>query len=194
MTDEKKYISRAGLKGKRGWTDLLIKRFLPEPDLITTNPYYKSSPEMKLWLIDIIDEIEQKPEFKAMFYSASNRKKSANKAVETKKSQILSYVRNIKIIIPDIDKEQLIQKACESYNNHKSWLSYERGYDFTPASPTSDEYFLNRITLNYLRHRCTRYERELEEIFGKVGTQEAYMILKERINSAILEKYTFLNS
>jgi hypothetical protein len=37
--------------------------------------------------------------------------------------------------------------------------------DYYPvASPHSDEAFLNRIRVNYLRHCCTLYDDELEEL------------------------------
>lgn len=190
---EKTHIAKITLKKERGWTDLLIKHFLKEPDLIVDNPHYKSSPPMSLYLIEKIKSIEETPQFKAMMQSASIRKKNANKAVDTKKAIILNYITNLKIILPDIPKDELIKRAVTSYNNFKSQKSFERDeYYFEPATVNADPIFLNRICKNYLRHKCTRYENELSRIFGKVGVDEAYEILKTKINKYIDEKYPFL--
>lgn len=186
------YITRTGLRGKRGWTDLLMNRFLPAPDKIADNPYYKSAGQVQLWELEKIYAIEQTAEFKVMMQSAADRKHTANKAIRTKKKRIISYVNSLVIEVPEMPEDKLVNLACDSYNNHKSQLAVERGYDFDPATPDSDEQFLNRICTNFLRHQCTRYERELERIFGKVGTQEAYALLKDKVNSAIFNKYPFL--
>jgi hypothetical protein len=190
---ETKYITKTGLIGKRGWTDLLCAYFLKEPDLLTENPYYKSGAPMRLYLLTRIAEIEATDEFKAMQRGAQLRKHSAGKAVQTKRNKILAHVHRLRITVPALTHEELIAKACESYNAHKGWLAYERGDDdFTPATPDSDTDFLNRICLNYLRHHCTRYEHELERIFGKVASAEAYTLLKEKVNAAIVAQYPVL--
>jgi hypothetical protein len=45
-----------------------------------------------------------------------------------------------------------------------------------------------------IRHSYRRYDKELSKLFGKVGKQHGYELLKERINTAIYEKYPFLCS
>lgn len=190
---ETKYITKNGLIGKRGWTELLCNYFLKQPDLLTENKYYKSAAPVKLYLLTRIDAIEATDEFKAMLRSAQTRKAIAGKAVQTKRNKIIAHVHRLRITVPEFTHEELIAKACASYNNHKGWIAYQRGYDdFEPATPDSDSEFLNRICLNYLRHQCTRYEQELERIYGKVANQEAYQLLKEKVNAAILAHYPVL--
>lgn len=189
---EPQYISRTGLKGKRGWTDLLIKRFLPEPDKTVDNPHYKSAEPMKLWLISRVDEIEKTDEFIAVKSVTAVRKQKANKAVATKRAKIMGYVDFLKIDVPVFTREELIRKACSAYNQRNAHKQYNEESFWTPADENSDWHFLNRICTNYLRHQCTRYETELEKIFGKVGNEEAYTRLKKKVNEAILKAYNFL--
>lgn len=190
---EKKRIAKATIKKERGWTDLLIKRFLKTPDLVVDNPHYKCAGQMNLYLIERIESIEATPEFKAMMESANGRKKKASQAVETKRSKIMAHVNGLNIVVPEMPEQELREKAVKSFNDFKEAKAMRRDdYEFEPATVNSDETFLNRISMNYLRHKCTKYERELNQIFGKVGVDDAYVILKEKINGAILEKYPFL--
>lgn len=186
---ENKYITKAGLRGKRGWTDKLIKDFLKEPDSWADNPYYKSMPPMGLYLLTRVYEIENSGVFKMAQESARLRKQTAARAVNTKRMNIMNYVENIKIELPEIEYETLIQHACNSYNNFSRHLAYEREIERELATPDSDTEFLNRICLNYLRHQCTKYEDQLARIYGKVGTEQAHEVLKLKVNEYILEKY-----
>ena len=49
--NQKKYYRSSELK-QRGWTEGLIRKFLPKPDETKTNPIVKSAAPMKLFLLD----------------------------------------------------------------------------------------------------------------------------------------------
>ena len=55
---EKIYFRSSELK-QRGWTDGLIKKFLPKPDETKTNPIVKSAAPMKLYKIKRVERIEK---------------------------------------------------------------------------------------------------------------------------------------
>lgn len=203
MSREPKYITPTGLKGKRGWTDGAIERFLGEPDEHLPNPHYSSGLEMRCYLIERAEAVEQTEEFKEWFAKASAqreaRKKGAAKAVETKKRKTREFVENydMKISIPHYDsKQELIQDACDHYNR-VIWNG-----DGERATPDSDWDFLCRITLNFMRHVCTNYDNELDYVNGylkgRVGRQDVSMedakfrTFKDRINAAAIEAYPWL--
>jgi hypothetical protein len=190
LTDSKKYIYRSTLLKREGWSDKAVKLFLPNHDKEVVNPYYKSSPPSKLYELSKVELAEETNEFKFFVDKNKSRKLGASKATETKREKILKYISEIIITVPDIEKSQLLKDSVNHYNNWKSNKNYD-SYDRL-ATIDSDEHFLKRITTNYLRHNLTSYEKELDRIFGKVGTNEAYTILKERINAAIVEKYKWL--
>jgi hypothetical protein len=52
-------ITKTGLKIDRGWTDSIIKQFLPEPDLIKKNPHYRRGSDMQLFNLEKIELIEK---------------------------------------------------------------------------------------------------------------------------------------
>ena len=86
--------------------------------------------------------------------------------------------------MPSFNKNTLFKKAVEHYND----FHFERGSSITDEIENLDKEFLNRISINMLRHEFTIYENELFELYKDKG----YIRLKNKINTAIYEKYPFL--
>ena len=61
-TQNEIFIVRSNLIA-RGWTEVLIEKWLSEPDKYKKNPHYKSGPQMKLYSINRVESIEALPEF-----------------------------------------------------------------------------------------------------------------------------------
>lgn len=181
------FISVTGLK-QRGWTDKLIKILLGEPDKTAQNPHYRSAAPMRLYLKSRVEEVETSAEWTALKGEADKRKQSASKAVETKLQKLRVELAKLKISIIELSKDELIQKACDHYNSRQTY----RGIEFEPAGPESNPRFIDRITVNYLRHVLTPYERELAEVKGKTGVGEAYMEISRKVFDAISDLYPWL--
>ncbi len=146
------------------------------------NPHYKCAGECPLWAGADVRKLKLK--IRKSSEQLARRRASAAKAVATKTAQIQAYVESVKIEVPTFEFDHLIDAACENYN--------ERSFEFT-ASPSSDDAFLHRITVNYLRHCCTGYERELRRLAGRVGVSDAYVTLKCRILDEIANTYPELS-
>lgn len=101
------------------------------------------------------------------------------------KQQLLDYVQSLEIVIPDLTKKVLVRQACAHYNEYNRSI----GRRATPKDP--DE-FIFRITVNYLRHETTSYERELERMAGHEAEREAHDALKEKILDAIAVAYPWI--
>ncbi|WP_080058281.1 hypothetical protein [Spirosoma aerolatum] len=196
MEDKPKYISQAALKNRNGWSQKTINHYLPQPDHLAVNPYYRSAAPSKLYLLSRIETIEQQPDWQQQAMLINKKKGIASKATDTKRAKLMNYVESVKIEVPIFEQQELTKKACSHYNARQAQREFERGEysDWNEATPESDKPFLNRITTNYLRHKLTCYERELDRLSGKVGIAEAYTRLKERVNQAIYIQYPFLNN
>jgi len=191
MKDKKDAITISGLKGKRGWTDALIRDFLGEPDFTKKNPHYSSSAPMKLYYLEKVEETEKLEDFKIRKEKVEKRrgsaKKAAQKAVQTKKENLLRSVEEMEIHVEELKDAAVIKIACESFND---WKRYKRDYDYEPADPKkSDKTFLDRITVNFIRHELTDYDHSLHVVAGNVGVLEAVWRIKEKIFYAIAKKY-----
>ena len=181
-----KYFSKPELRS-RGWTDSMIKRFMPEHDFERINPFFKRASKMKLYLQDKVFKIEETEDFKTALSLGRKRREIYLSVAARKRKEMIDWVTSLKINIPDMDKSDIISRACKEYNEWHLYNDYNDGIRL--ASPSSDINFLARICTNYLRHKCTSYEKHLNKMFGKVGVKEAHDILQTRINDAIHKKY-----
>ncbi len=189
---ERKYMTYGRLKSRPGWSEKVIAQFLPEPDTLRTNPHYRSAAPSKLYLLTRIAAVESQADWQQQAERTNRRKLSAISATQTKRNNLIGYVERLNIVVPALKANDLVELACAHYNARKASRMYEYDEDnsyWREATAESDTDFLKRICTNYLRHQLTRYETELERIAGKVGVQEAYELLKKRVNEAIVNQY-----
>lgn len=185
------YITISTVK-RRGWTELAIKKWLGEPDKIAKNPHGRNAPPMKLFSLGRVEEIEKGEEWLEWNNKTKNKRRiigaKTKERADKKRGEILSYIKNLPIEITYFKKEELYRLACEHYND--LWAS--RGNFDKHADSSFSKSFLDRIAVNMLRHEFSQYEDELEEIFGKIGKDLAYIELKNLVLNKIKEKYPFL--
>lgn len=184
-----KFITKSELTKR--WSPKLIKDYFPECSQEKTNPYYKSGSPIQLYDVNEVALIESTDAFKADYQKVMKRKSVAIETAQRKREESIKYANEIKINIPTLKKEKLIQRACYHYNlwHRLDYLAYD---DYNIATPSSEEDFLKRICINYLRHQCTNYNKELSKFYNKVGVGDFHEILQSRINNAIKQKYEWL--
>jgi hypothetical protein len=193
MKRSQEFITLSALK-LRGWTDSKILQWLGEPDKTAPNPHGRNAPQVKLFLLSRVERKEKGKKW--MEWSEKTKdgraklSDSLKKNADEKRVRLLEYVTKIKIKIPIWEESILYQKACAHYND--LWES--RGNLEKEASINSSKDFLKRIAVNMLRHEYSQYEDEINEMFGKIGKQEAYIELKNLVLDKIAESYTFLSN
>lgn len=181
MKDDKEYIIKKELK-LRGFTEFSIKRFLKEPDKIIKDSY------RKYYLYDLkrVIEVENNEEFKVWFYKNKNKreilKQKKTEYNEKQKEINLDIVKSFKVNINLLKENVLKDRAIEHYMVRNEFASVD----------TSNKSFIDRLCVNYLRHCCTSYERNLYKIFGKNGKNELYRIIKINTLNEISLKYPYL--
>lgn len=195
MEDNNDYIILATLK-KRGWTDSMIKKLALTPDKLVRNPRYKKAASMKIFSLQKVERLERTELFNMLLAKSRKRKKSAAKAVETKRTNLFSYVESVPIIIKYIPEPQVTTDAIESYNYWQSRRpSIVKGKNsFVPANMESDDFFINRIRSNYIRHKLTNYDEILKVIKGHVGVGEGYFTLKRKVMDRIDTEWSKMNN
>jgi hypothetical protein len=170
---------------KRGWTDTAIKKFLSEPDATKPNPHYKTAAPMRLYKKSRVYGKERSRAFKAWREGVDKRKAAAQKAVETKERKLLDKIESFEVSVDKITN--VVKEACAHYNARNGMKIIDYGYE--PATENSDKSFLDRITVNYIRHELTDYDYELMDLVGKVGKQSAYEKLVEKVYKEIGRVY-----
>lgn len=169
----------------RGWTKTLIERFLRKADATRPNPHYRRAAPMKLYLRQRVEAIEATEEFRSALEKAKLRQHAARKAVATKTTLTLKKAKELPVTVTWIPLERLVQRAAKHYETMYGERIKCEPWDKRDA-------FRDRICVNYLRHNATEYHENLEEIAGKVGKGEAYLVLWERIGKEIKAKYPVL--
>lgn len=183
------FVTKSTLK-ERGWTDLLIKIFLPQPHKTTTNPNYRSAPPMCLYKIAVVEQIEKSTEFQKEMEEAQKRKQRAKKAVETKLTKLRKDLSNMRFKVPLLSEKNLLKRAINHYNEMQDWREFNgRSTCGLYANENSDIEFLKRIQVNYLRHCLTSYEEKLDDISGRVGVFEGYVDIRKKIFTEIARVY-----
>lgn len=191
---KEKMITQSTIINTYGWTKSLISKFLPEPTL-AQNPYYRNAAPMRLWKEEDVKKVMLTPEFQDAMEKTKKRKKSAAKAVNTKKAILeeekIDFLNSIHIeVLPD---NLLRKKALESKQkwyeiNQLEQYGYSNSSDI-PNVYTADKNTVNRWIVNYIRHNLVQYDNFLERIYGKVGVQDTYIDTKIFILEKIADTY-----
>lgn len=182
-------LSKSQLK-ERGWTESIIKKFLPEPDMVKKNPMYSSASPVKLYKIKKVKKIEKNVGFQEAVERAKIRSEKMANIALSKKNKLLEQIDNMEFSIKVIPIKTVLVNSIKSYNEFHEEISMEYGhFDFRPVDAKADSDFLERIEVNYIRHNLTEYDRELEEMAGKIGVHEAVIKIKNTILDGISEKY-----
>lgn len=184
MEEQNKYISKTGLK-QRGWTDRAIDIYLSQCDKESRNPHYKKAPPMKLYLLERVTAVEHSTEYQRFLKKNTGRITGAQKAVDTKKDRLIKEVMTWDIQLKPERSHTITQSAIQAYNKF---------HQDEQVSHNNNISFLNRITVNYLRHKLTNYDEKLNVLFGKVGKDEAYVLLNKKIYKKISDQYPDLSS
>lgn len=181
------YISAASVKRDYGFTDALIKRFLPEPILVD-NPFYRSAAPMRMYAVSDVEAAMANPEFEAALEKASRRSASSTAAAERRRQAFIDYCNGISITIPVVTYSDLKNHALSA---KQDW--YDLHDSIMPRDAYSaDEQTTKRWMVNYLRHECTDYDSILCDFKGKIGRDEGYEIYHARVNNAIEKAYPHL--
>ena len=186
------HITLTTLEKSRGWTKKMINEYLGEPDKLVPNPYYRSSPPMKLYQLSRVIEVESQDWFKSLLESKQKsrekRQAAALLVAQRKREELLDHINKLKVKIVYIKTlKKLYAYGCKHYNQ----LQEYRG-KYSYASTSDDVDFLNRITVNALRHSSSCYDEELDSLFGKVGKEMGYIHLKNKTLDEIAKMYPFL--
>ena len=188
------YLTVAGLR-ERGWTDAMIREYLGEPDATRPNPRYWSAAPMKLYLTERAEAAEASPEWAERKTHGDRRRALGVAVADRKRAETESLARQLaanltaSLVLPADPR----QAAIEAYNEWHSdgctcpgW--YELGFCDKRADAADSPEFLRRITVNYLRHYLTGYDRVCNRLGGRVGHQVAHEILRAEVNAAIEAK------
>jgi hypothetical protein len=150
-----------------------------------TNPKHRSGPPALLWSRKTIARVRRmKATSEAAGAKGAVRRAAAEAAVDTKRQKLFDLVDSVEITVGVIDPGVLRGNAIEHYNARQRFLDRDR-----IAEGDSSPEFLDRITMNYIRHELTTYDEHWPALIARVGREEAYQALRDRVARAIADAY-----
>jgi hypothetical protein len=188
MSQRPSLLTSTQLK-ERGWTPTLVKKFLDPPDATKPNPHYKSASPMRLYALTRVEAVEVADAFQQAYAKAAARSQVGKTVAARKAAELVSQAEKMQIRVQLQALGKVQDQAIDAYNNFHEELSFERGHEYEPASVMSDPIFLDRITVNYVRHELTEYDESLEEVAGKIGVSLAVATIRRRVYTEIASVY-----
>ena len=167
----------------RGWSRAMIERLLGEPDRTRRNRRYRRGPRLHLYGAARVEACEATAEFAVLAGRAERRRSAALKAAQARCARLLEQVAAMPITVTALPPDELRRAAIENYNGMTRHRRKRR------AGADRGRRFLARITVNYIRHRLTGYDRALAAAAGKVGVREAVALIRRRIFTEIIRVY-----
>lgn len=164
----------------------MIRGLLGAADRRRPNPRYRRASPMRLYGAQRVEQAEAGPEFAAARTKAARRSEIARQAADRRRAQTMAAVEQLAITVPVIGRKELIERACRTYNRLEASLFDES------AGPGSDPAFIERITVNHIRHDLTEYDQALEDKYSLVGGDAAKAPIRERVYEAIARTYPHL--
>jgi len=178
------HLTKSALLERAGWTATLVSRLLGEPD--QRKKVFGRTVPLALYAVARIELAEAGAEFAQAQASIAKRKIAAGKAVATKTAKLMAAIEAMQVSVARLSPAEVRRQAIESYNLRS------RGDSF--ASNADDPAFLERITVNFIRHELTEYDASLWEVAGKTGIARAVSEIRRRVYSAIAKAYPSLSA
>ena len=181
----------------RGWTDTLIRDFLGAPDA-TKRLVLRRHVTVILYLVERVTQAEATPAWQTAYAKSQKRAVSARAAAaerRTKKHDIeaeeqaktLNIAKEIDLNFNGkVSFEELRKLAIENHQQHARHRSFSTGESFSADSKEQD---LQRIMVNYARHRLSSYDAALDHLGSRPGHSEARLILRDRLITLIAKAW-----
>lgn len=177
------HITQSALLKRAGWTATLVSRLMGEPD--QRKKVFGRTVPLALFAVDRIEHAEASSEFAQAQAAIAKRKVAAAKAVATKTANLMAAIEAMPITVERLSPAKVRRQSIDSYNMRS------RGDSF--ASNADDPAFLERITVNFIRHELTEYDVALWEAAGKTGIARAVAEIRRRVYLSIAQAYPALS-
>jgi hypothetical protein len=189
MTEPKTILQRDVL-ARPGWTKTLLRKLLGAADATKRRP---GGGHYTFYQLARVKQAEQDVTFAAAQAGIVSRREAGKRAADTKRKELLGRVEAVEISVPRLAEHDLWRHASKHYEALWTSRGQDKTADYTPGD-AGGEVFRARITVNYLRHTLTNYERQLASVYGRTGAVDARSVIRRRILDAIARAYPALKA
>lgn len=176
---------------ERGWSLKLVGEFLGEPDDV--KPLGRYCEEHRYWL-PRVERVEQTDEFKTAQEKYLKRRAAGKESAKIQAARRIETAKTLIICVERLPDDEVLEDAIDYFNRRqrrRDWND-DNYYEFTPADRDSGSRFLERITVNFIRHNLTSYDSKLLAQRGRIGGDAAVPIIRRRVFEEIACAYPHL--
>lgn len=185
----------------RGWTASAITKFLGEPDRVARNKRNRKA-KIQLFDYDRVLSEENTAAWKKWKQGSLKRSAAAKQAAATRRRDTIAKATSrLHTIVLDpeytgLSKKALKRAAVEHFEQRELVREYRSGGNYVAETitPRRGDPFIERITVNFLRHSGTIYDKELDTYFSSIGVNQAKDIVREHVYGLIKTEYPYLAS
>ena len=141
----------------------MVRDLLGEEDQRRRNPFYRKAAPMRLWSLDRVIAAESEAAFAERQAAIARRRDAARAAARERARKLCDWAQTVRIRVDGMPAGVAMARAIKSYNDSH----YLEGEE---AGPWSDDALLARITVNYLRHKSTPYDGDMDKCGSPVGS------------------------
>ena len=158
------YINEYQVLARPYWTKGHLSKV--KPDLTAEHP--DTGEPVRFYALETLQRVERTAAWQA----------------NINRQNLMELVSKASVSVEVMDFAAAQAEAVSAYN-----VLHGCKENFRPATPQSDPLFLQRITVNYLRHKHTKYDKTLKLIAGQHGKAQAYALLKNKTLQEIAVRY-----
>ncbi len=174
---------------ERGWSAKLIKQFLGKADDVHRLGFYCYE---HLYFLPRVENVERREDFIAAQEKYLERRTRGKELAKRQAAQRIETAKTMPIRVVRLPDSEVLTDAIDYYNRRqrrRDWDNDDDWREFSPADEDSGQGFLERITVNYIRHNLTSYDSKLIAQKGKIGGNDAAPIIRRRVFEEIAVAY-----
>jgi hypothetical protein len=188
--DDNTHISASDLR-RRGWTNAVIRRFLPTPDALRPNPHHMFGAPARCYAIERVDALEQLPDLALAKQQSHVRSVRSAAASARAQEQMLASAAACCITVRCVPADdRLFLSALRHFVEWAGAPEDPFGLPYTPPGPpwrTRDW-----IEARYVMRALLSVDLPAGLVFGAPGTVAAGRIVFARALAAVAEVYPHL--
>ena len=173
----------------RGWNPTLIEKYLGEPDGHTTNPHVSTAAPMRLWRNCRVLEAEMRPDFVRARDKALQRAAARQQCATARHTALQRRAAAMPIAVEQRNAGWVV------YASLRAVCSGELHEPFDPAAEGATGVGMaDRIGVQFVRCRLTRYDRNLEAEAATAGFNDLVHMIRHRVLGEIATVYPHLGA
>lgn len=178
LNKDPSFIDRKTLLSRENWSKAAISKFRLQE--VKSKATRRNKTVARYYHLGQVIKVEKSDEFNKFIDELQQRKNFLKNLLENK-NQLFDFIDSIKINVKKVNNVRKL--AVDAYN--RRYMKEKSDYIML----CHDSPFIDRLTVNYIRHNLTSYNENLLELLRKDKSRYAYKLFLKRLYGRIKQVY-----